>query len=72
MLSSRVYNHPWGNDKYVGAKIHTHIKYKYAYLARPQGKVGGAEVPVDEAVGDGALEVGVQAVHAGPEAVPHS
>ena len=42
------------------------------YLTRPQGKVGGAEVPVDEAVGDGALKVGVQAVHARSETVPHS
>ena len=41
------------------------------HLTSPQGEVGGGEVPVDEAVGDGALDVGVEAVHTGPQGVPH-
>ena len=42
------------------------------HLASPEGEVGGGEVPVDEAICDGAGDVRVQAVHARPQAVPHS
>ena len=44
----------------------------FTYLACSEGEVGGGEVPIDEAVGDGALDVRVQTVHPGPQTVPHS
>lgn len=43
----------------------------HTHLAGPEGEVGGGEVPVDEAVRDGALDVGVEAVDPGPQGVPH-